>query len=445
MISAAVLSKMKETAEAVLSPATVDKAVVTVPAYFHEPQKVATIQAAKIAGLTVERTVDEPTAAAIAYALDKRGEMKVLVYDLGGGTFDVTVLEAEDGLFFIEGVAGNDSLGGRDFDEKVVNLMLKNGLKKYPDAADKERQIRENPRKMAKLQSEAEKAKRLLSVQLKVDIQVDNFFGDEQDFEVTITRAQFNKECAPLFKSTIEKVEEALKVAGVSKEELDEVVLVGGSTRIPAIEEEVTKWFGRAPFKGLHPDEAVCQGAAIQANALHGVRDEFTKDILLVGEFDLSGIPPAPRGQPQIKVTFELDANSVLAVTALVKGTGKSSDMKVKPKSTTLSDEDVERMVKEAEKFAEQDRLFREKNEARQKLEGYCFGLSQMIDDDRKAGRLSAGDKEAVREAAEACQEWLDDEVDQYTTAEEFNEKRDEIEERVRPILERAEEFNEKQ
>jgi len=496
-ISAAVLTKMKETAEAVLSPATVDKAVVTVPAYFHEPQKVATIHAAKIAGLEVERTVDEPTAAAVAYALDKKEEIKVLVYDLGGGTFDVTVLEADDGLFINLGVDGDDNLGGRDFDEKLLNLMLRQGLRKYSDARDKERQIRDNPRKMAKLQSEAEKAKRILSTQTKVDIQLDNFFGDEQDFEVQITQAQFNKECGNLFRSTIDKVESALRTAGLTKEELDEVVLVGGSTRIPAVKQEVQKWFGRPVYEGLHPDEAVCQGAAIQANALYGVKDEFTKDILLVdvtslslgietvggvmskiipratqiptkksqvfstyqdnqdtvsikvyegeraqtkdnqvlGQFDLSGIPAAPRGQPQIEVTFELDANSVLAVSALEKGSGKAKDMKVKPKSANLSEEDLEEMIREAEKFAESDRMFKEKAEARTKLESFCFGIQSFADE--KSEDLGARDKDDLEDAAQDCLDWIEDtRHDADLTAEEINEKREDIEEIVRPIME---------
>ena len=364
-ISSQVLRKMKETAEAALAPAVVDKAVVTVPAYFGENQRQATIQAARLAGLTVERTVDEPTAAAIAYALDKKGEaLKILVYDLGGGTFDVTVLEAEDGLFLNMGVAGNDHLGGRDFDEKVLKLLFKNGLKGKPNAAELEKEIRSNPRKMAKLQSESEKAKRLLSESMKVDVILDNFFGDGLDFEATVTRAQFNKECSALFKSTLKAVQTALDNAGLKKGEIDHVVLVGGSTRIPQIQLEVQNFFGKEPFKGLNPDEAVCQGAAIQANVLHGEKDENTKDILLVdvtslslgietvggvmtkviprstqiptkksqifstyqdnqstvsikvyegeraqttdnkllGEFDLSGIPAGPRGQPQIEV-----------------------------------------------------------------------------------------------------------------------------------------------
>lgn len=283
-------------------------------------------------------------------------------------------------------------------------------------------------------------SQRALSNQTKVDIQLDNFFGDEQDFEVQVTQAQFNKECSALFKSTIENVEDALRAANMSKSELNEVVLVGGSTRIPAIKQEVQRWFGRPVHEGLNPDEAVCIGAAIHANVLHGVKDDITKDILLVdvtslslgietvggvmskiiprstqiptrksqvfstaqdnqstvsikvfegeraqtrdnqllGEFDLTGIPPAPRGQPQIEVTFELDANSVLSVSALEKGTGKAEDMTVKPKSASLSDEEVEEMIREAERYAEQDRLFREKNEARSKLESFCFGLNTV-------------------------------------------------------------------
>jgi heat shock protein 5 len=486
-ISAMILTKMKETAEAYLGE-KVTHAVVTVPAYFNDAQRQATKDAGTIAGLNILRIINEPTAAAIAYGLNKKGgESQIIVYDLGGGTFDVSLLSIDDGVFEVLATAGDTHLGGEDFDNRVIDYLVKQYKKKTGT------DVTGNLRAMGKLKREVEKAKRTLSSQQSTRIEIESF-EDGNDFSETLTRAKFEELNMDLFRKTMKPVEQVLKDAKINKEDIDEVVLVGGSTRIPKVQQLLKEYFGKEASKGINPDEAVAYGAAVQGGILSG--EEGTEDVVLVdvcpltlgiettggvftkliprntviptrksqifstaadnqptvliqvfegersltkdnnllGKFELSGIPPAPRGVPQIEVTFEIDANGIMKVGAADKGTGKSESITITNEKGRLSKEDIERMVREAEDFASEDEANRKRIESLNALSTFVYGLkSQLGDQTGLGGKIDDEDKKALLATIKEATEWIDDNG-QSATTEEFEEKLSEIQSVVSPI-----------
>jgi heat shock protein 5 len=487
-ISAMVLQKMKDIAESYLGK-TVKNAVVTVPAYFNDAQRQSTKDAGTISGLNVIRIINEPTAAAIAYGLNKAGEKNILVFDLGGGTFDVSLLTIDDGFFEVVATNGDTHLGGEDFDNRLMKHFLDILKKKY------KKDISKDQKALARLKKGAEIAKRQLSSQPEARVEVDNL-AEGVDFSEKITRAKFEEICMDLFKGTLEPVKAVLSDAKLKKSDIDEIVLVGGSTRIPKVQSLIKDFFnGKEPNKGINPDEAVAFGAAVQAAVLSGESElenkvllvdvtplslgietvggvmtklierntpiptkkeqvfstyqdnqpgvliqvfegerSMTKDNRLLGKFELSGIPPAPRGVPQIEVSFDVDENGILQVAAADKGTGKSEKITITNDRGSLSQDEIDRMVREAEEFEEEDKKVREKVEARNGLESLAYNLRNQINDEEKlADKLDEDDKNTIDEAVKEVIEWLDE--NPTAEKEDYEEKQKELQNKVNPII----------
>nr|WMV69920.1 heat shock 70 kDa protein [Euglena gracilis]BDX17136.1 heat shock 70 kDa protein family A 5 [Euglena gracilis] len=487
-ISAMVLQKMKDIAESYLGK-EVKNAVVTVPAYFNDAQRQSTKDAGLIAGLNVIRIINEPTAAAIAYGLNKQGEKNILVFDLGGGTFDVSLLTIDDGFFEVVATNGDTHLGGEDFDNRMMKHFLDILKKKH------KKDISKDQKALARLKKAAEIAKRQLSSQPEARVEVDNI-AEGVDFSEKITRAKFEELCMDLFKGTLEPVKAVLNDAKLKKSDIDEIVLVGGSTRIPKVQSLIKDFFnGKEPNKGINPDEAVAWGAAVQAAVLSGESElddkvllvdvtplslgietvggvmtklierntaiptkkeqvfstyqdnqpgvliqvfegerSMTKDNRLLGKFELSGIPPAPRGVPQIEVSFDVDENGILQVGAHDKGTGKSEKITITNDRGALSKEDIDRMVREAEEFEEEDKKVRERVEARNSLESLAYNLRNQVSDEEKlANKLDEDDKNTISEAVKEVIEWLDE--NPAADKEDYEEKQKELQNKVNPII----------